>query len=123
MNRHTQRLIIGSAILGVIFTAAAYLLADEHFALGVAAGAMLGTLNLRLWAVVVSRLVRNAANNGSKTGSTAALMIGKYTLIAAVFILLVFGAGLNVIALAIGISNVVSAILIEAILPVPAEDV
>jgi|GEM_PF-2138063 len=119
MNRNTKRIFLTSLVLAPLLVIVAVLVKDWHFALGTAAGGIIGSVNLWLMYRFVAVLVAQPeAHSGRIVGLR---FIIKYVVLAAALFGAVYLLKLHPLALAVGISNVPLAIVMEVFRPPVAD--
>ena len=119
MNRNTKRIFLTSLVLAPVLVVAAALMADWRFAAGAAAGGVIGSVNLWLMYRFVSALVSQAETVSGRV--IGARFIVKYLVLAAALFSAVYLLNVHPLALAVGISNVPLAIVLEVFRPPVAE--
>lgn len=119
MNRNTKRIFLTSIVLAPVLVVIAALVAGGQFAVGAAAGGVIGSVNLWLMYRFVSVLVaQGEAVSGRVIG---ARFVVKYLVLAAALFGAVYLLNVHPLALAVGISNVPLAIVLEVFRPPMAE--
>jgi len=115
MNRNTKRIFITSIALAPLLVIVAVLVKDWRFALGAAAGGAIGSVNLWLMFRFVSVLIsQSEVVSGRVVGLR---FIVKYLVLAAALFGAVYLLNLHPLAMALGISNVPLAIIMEVFRP------